>query len=236
MCWSMPASAGFAHSAYLTHGTTVSRDRADGAGRGRRLRPRDGRCWRQPHLQEQAQGELRIPAIRGVGGSVLAASRRGVGPWRGSGSVDFAATPAAAGAGITGIDHIGQTMAYDEMLSWSLFYTSIFDARKAPMVDVADPDGLVRSQAIRAGGLRVTLNGAEARRTLAGRFIEDSFGASVQHVAFAAPDIFATAEALAARGLCRAADRRRTTTPNRRRASAWTPSLSRGCSAGEHHV
>ncbi|SCY97038.1 4-hydroxyphenylpyruvate dioxygenase family protein, partial [Paracoccus tibetensis] len=114
--------------------------------------------------------------------------------------VDFAASPAELGAGITGIDHIGQTMAYDEMLSWSLFYTAIFDARKAPMVDVADPDGLVRSQAIRAGGLRVTLNGAEARHTLAGRFIEDSFGASVQHVAFATDDIFATAEALAARG------------------------------------
>ena len=106
----------------------------------------------------------------------------------------------ASSTSITGIDHIGQTMAYDEMLSWSLFYTAIFDAQKAPMVDVADPDGLVRSQAIRSGGLRVTLNGAEARHTLAGRFIEDSFGASVQHVAFSSRDIFATAEALAAKG------------------------------------
>lgn len=31
------------------------------------------------------------------------------------------------------------------------------------MLDVADPDGLVRSQAVQSGGLRVTLNGAEAR-------------------------------------------------------------------------
>ncbi|MBA4325429.1 MAG: 3-keto-5-aminohexanoate cleavage protein, partial [Rhodobacter sp.] len=91
-------------------------------------------------------------------------------------------------------------MAYDEMLSWALFYASIFDTRKAPMVDVADPDGLVRSQAVQSGGLRITLNGAEARRTLAGRFVEDTFGASVQHIAFATDDIFATAAELARRG------------------------------------
>lgn len=94
------------------------------------------------------------------------------------------------------VDHVAQTMAYDEMLSWSLFYTSIFDACKSPMLDVVDPDGLVRSQAIRAGALRVTLNGAESRRTLAGRFIEDTFGSSVQHLAFRSDDIFATAAAM----------------------------------------
>jgi 4-hydroxyphenylpyruvate dioxygenase len=86
------------------------------------------------------------------------------------------------------------------MLSWALFYTAIFQARNAPMVDVVDPDGLVRSQAVDAGGLRVTLNGAETRRTLAGRFVEDSFGSAVQHIAFACGDIFDTAARLAVVG------------------------------------
>ena len=54
--------------------------------------------------------------------------------------------------------------------------------------------------AIRSGGLRITLNGAQARRTLAGRFHEESFGAAVQHLALATGDIFATAAALAERG------------------------------------
>ena len=63
-------------------------------------------------------------------------------------------------------------MNYEEMLTWLLFYTSIFQARKTPMVDVVDPAGLVRSQAIENddGALRLTLNGAEnqqdARRPL----------------------------------------------------------------------
>ena len=98
--------------------------------------------------------------------------------------------------GLTRIDHIAQTMAYDEMLSWSLFYTTLLQAEHSPMVDVVDPDGLVRSQAIRSGGLRVTLNGSQARRTLAGRFHEESFGSAVQHIALASDDIFATADAL----------------------------------------
>ncbi|MCG6112721.1 MAG: sugar phosphate isomerase/epimerase and 4-hydroxyphenylpyruvate domain-containing protein [Paracoccus sp.] len=190
--------SGFAHTSYLTHGTTVAEvgllvaDARAAFARARAL-------LAQPHRQEAPTGQLAIPAIRGVGGSVLrfldsASDLADI--W----SVDFSADPAPAGAGITGIDHIGQTMAYDEMLSWTLFYTSILEGQKAPMIDVVDPDGLVRSQAIDLGGLRVTLNGAEARHTLAGRFIEDSFGASVQHVAFACADIFATAAALAALG------------------------------------
>jgi 4-hydroxyphenylpyruvate dioxygenase len=90
-------------------------------------------------------------------------------------------------------------MNYEEMLTWSLFYISLFEVAKQPTVDVVDPGGLIRSQAIAApdGALRITLNGAESHRTFAGRFIADSFGSSVQHVAFACDDLFATAERLA---------------------------------------
>ncbi|HUF87276.1 MAG TPA: 3-keto-5-aminohexanoate cleavage protein, partial [Thermohalobaculum sp.] len=64
-----------------------------------------------------------------------------------------------------------------------------------PMVDVVDPGGLVRSQVIESGdgALRLTLNGAENRRTMAGLFIAESFGSSIQHLAFATGDIFAAA-------------------------------------------
>jgi 4-hydroxyphenylpyruvate dioxygenase len=107
-----------------------------------------------------------------------------------------------AGAGLTSVDHIAQTMNYEEMLSWVLFYVSIFRTQKSPMVDVVDPAGLVRSQVIENdnGSLRITLNGAESRRTVAGHFIAESFGSAVQHVAFATRNIFVTAEALAGRG------------------------------------
>lgn len=188
------ATEGFAHTSFVAHGTTVSELALrvpDAQGAADRARALLVAGLDQP----VPPGELAIPAIRGAGGSLI----RFVDDQR-LWDVDFRTSPAPQGAGLIGVDHIGQTMPYDEMLSWSLFYTALFSAERAPMVDVADPDGLVRSQAIRAGGLRVTLNGAEARRTLAGRFIEDSLGSAVQHIAFASADIFATAAALAARG------------------------------------
>jgi 4-hydroxyphenylpyruvate dioxygenase len=134
--------------------------------------------------QPVAEGELRIPAIRGVGGGVIY-------------FID-----GKTGAGLTAIDHIAQTMNYEEMLTWVLFYTAIFATAKSPMVDVLDPSGLVRSQVIEnAGGtLRLTLNGAENSRTIAGRFISETLGSSVQHLAFASSDIFASAAAMSDAG------------------------------------
>ena len=190
---------GFAHSSYVAHGTTVS-EIALRVPDALAAKARAQALGIAPHLEPAAPNELTIPAIRGVGGSLL----RFVDakdPLNQMWQQDFTTPrPISKAAGLTQIDHIAQTMAYDEMLSWSLFYHALFDARKAPMVDVVDPDGLVRSQAVETGALKITLNGAEARRTLAGRFVEDSFGSAVQHIAFGSDDIFATASALAANG------------------------------------
>jgi 4-hydroxyphenylpyruvate dioxygenase len=195
-------TTGFAHSAFLAHGTTVS-EIALRVGDAQATMARAVALGTEPFAQATAPSELQIPGVRGVGGSVIRfvddASELGR-LWE----VDFRMAPAGpfVGAGLTRIDHIGQTMAFGQMLSWALFYHAIFEASKAPMVDVADPDGLVRSQAVATpgGALRITLNGAGADRTQAGRFIADSFGSAVQHIAFVTDDIFATADALASRG------------------------------------
>jgi 4-hydroxyphenylpyruvate dioxygenase len=194
---------GFAHSSHVVHGlnvcdigllvedagATVARARALGAA-----------TFHQP----VGPGELDIPAIRGVGGGILHFIDRKsdlAQVWE----TEFRPVTddaAAATAGLTRIDHAAQTMNYEEMLTWSLFYVSLFDVAKQAMVDVVDPGGLVRSQAIESpdGALRLTLNGAETHRTFAGRFIADSFGSSVQHIAFATSDLLATAEVLARNG------------------------------------
>lgn len=194
---------GFAHSSYLVHGTsvcaiglkvddakaTVARAKALGA-----------------ELFEQAvgPGELTIPAIRGVGGGVIYFLDQWA-PLAQVWDVEFVPVQdpdPPFDVGLVRIDHLGQTMNYGEMLTWLLFYNSIFRTHKTPMVDVIDPGGMVRSQAIETedGAMRLTLNGAENHRTLAGHFIAESFGASVQHLAFATNDIFASAAALKANG------------------------------------
>jgi 4-hydroxyphenylpyruvate dioxygenase len=194
-------TTGYASSAYTTHGTTVC-DIGISVDAATETVSRAKALGAAPFHQPIGPGELDIPAIRGLSGSVLHFIDQGSGlndVW----SVEFNQTDAEqTHAGLTSIDHIAQTMSYDEMLSWSLFYTTLFDMGKSPMVDVVDPDGLVRSQALetRDGAFRITLNGAETHRTMAGNFLADSFGASVQHIALASEDIFATSSAMRAKG------------------------------------
>ncbi|MEZ5832551.1 MAG: TIM barrel protein [Dongiaceae bacterium] len=195
---------GFAHSSYLVHGTSV-------CDIGLRVDDAKATVARAKALgaelfeQTVGPGELTIPAIRGVGGGVIHFLDRKPALAR-VWDIEFAPVEdpnPPFDAGLTRIDHLGQTMNYEEMLTWLLFYVSIFRTRKTPMVDVVDPGGVVRSQAIETddGAVRLTLNGAENHRTLAGHFIAESFGASVQHLAFATDDIFSTATMLKANGL-----------------------------------
>ncbi|RYG89213.1 sugar phosphate isomerase/epimerase and 4-hydroxyphenylpyruvate domain-containing protein [Loktanella sp. IMCC34160] len=194
-------TTGYASSAYTMHGTSVCDIGLDVSGASETM-ARASALGAQPFSQPIGPGELDIPAIRGLSGSVLHFLDDSSGlneVW----SVEFQGDGTSSkGAGLTRIDHLAQTMSYDQMLSWSLFYTTLFDMGKSPMVDVVDPDGLVRSQALETpdGAFRITLNGAETHRTMAGNFLADSFGASVQHIALATDDIFATSDALDGRG------------------------------------
>ncbi|MDP2732954.1 MAG: VOC family protein, partial [Hoeflea sp.] len=194
---------GFAHASHIVHGMNVCdiglkvEDAAATVERAKAL-------GAEPFDQPVGPGEMKIPAIRGLGGGVLhfIDDRSDLARiW----DIEFrpvADQSVARSTGLIRIDHLAQTMNYEEMLTSVLFYTSIFRTSKTPMVDVVDPAGLVRSQAIESddGSLRITLNGAENRRTLAGHFIAERFGSAVQHLAFESSDIFATAEALTANG------------------------------------
>ena len=89
------------------------------------------------------------------------------------------------------------------MLSWRLYYLSLFDFETTPQVDVIDPAGIVESMALQdaPAHVRVCLNASAADRTLSSRFLDEFFGAGVQHIAFATGDIFAAAAACRAAGL-----------------------------------
>ena len=195
--------SGFANAAYAVHGTSayaMALKVPDAQAAFERAVALDA----EPFTQPVRPGEVEIPAIRGVGGGLiyLLDESSDLGRiW----DIDFAPVDegeATSDAGLLRIDHVAQTVSYDEMLSWLLFYTSIFEAHKTPMIDIIDPAGVVRSQVVEnaSGALRITLNGAENRRTLAGHFIAEKFGSGIQHLAFLTDDIFATAAALKANG------------------------------------
>jgi 4-hydroxyphenylpyruvate dioxygenase len=191
---------GFANTSFAMHGTSAYAV-ALTVDSAQETLARAVALGAEPFGQPVAEGEVQIPAIRGVGGGLiyLIDNRSDLGRFS---EIDF--VPAEDGTGdvtpahLQRVDHLAQTVAYDEMLTWLLFYTSIFDTRKTPMVDIIDPSGVVRSQVVEndGGTLRITLNGAENRRTLAGHFIAEKFGSGVQHLAFETADIFATAALL----------------------------------------
>ena len=196
-------NAGFANSSFAVHGTLayamalVVDDAEAALARARALDA-------EPFSQPVAEGELEVPAIRGVGGGLIyfLDDKTDLGRFSEIDFVPFDDDAAVQPAGLRTVDHIAQTVAYEEMLTWLLFYTSIFETHKTPMVDIIDPAGVVRSQVVEndAGTLRITLNGAENRRTLAGHFIAEKFGSGVQHLAFQTDDIFKAAEALRKNG------------------------------------
>jgi 4-hydroxyphenylpyruvate dioxygenase len=198
---------GFAHSYQITHGTSVC---------AMALRVPDARTTTEraralldvPYAGAVGPGELDIPAVRGLGGS-LVYFVDGISPLGRWSDTDFKPTGARnERVGLTAIDHISQTMFYEEMLTWLLFYTSLFDARKMPTQTVVDPGGVVQSQVIESGltadyekGLRLILNGSQSHQTLSARFVQEFFGSGVQHIALATNDIRHSVRQLVANGV-----------------------------------
>jgi 3-dehydroshikimate dehydratase len=195
---------GFAHSYNITHGTAVCAlglrvdDAAAALDRAQLLLD-------MPFRQAVGPGELEIPAVRGLGGSLIYF----IDPKTDLGRVwdiEFRAVADGSSkgdAGLQRVDHLQQVMLYDEMLSWLLFYTSLLEVEKTPAQDVLDPGGLVKSQVVQSddGRLRLVLNGSQSGRTQTSRFLSEAFGSGVQHIALSTDDLLATVRQLEANGM-----------------------------------
>jgi len=195
---------GFAHAFNITHGSAVCAMALQVDDAGAAL-SRAAQLLDVPFRQVVRTGEIDIPAVRGLGGSLLYLidDKTELGRhWE----IDFDAPPPSddgSDAGLIAFDHISQSMQHEEMLAWLLFYTSLLKVRKTPVQDVLDPGGIVHSQVVETadGAFRLVLNASQSRQTLSSRFLTDLFGSGVQHVAFATSDIFATVKRLQARGV-----------------------------------
>ncbi len=205
---------GFAHNHYIVHGPSVC---------ALALRVEDAVATLDraialldtPFRQAVGPGELDVPAVRGLGGSLVyfiddksIDSRTGgkkIG-LRDIWDIEFetlAGSKDIVPGALTRIDHISQSMPYEEMLSWLLFYTSLLDVTKSLQQAVVDPGGVVQSQVVetRDGLLRLPLNASQSSQTLSSRFLHEMFGSGVQHIALATDDIKAVARKLAAAGV-----------------------------------
>ena len=100
------------------------------------------------------------------------------------------------------IDHIAQTVHYDEMSSALLSYTTLFNCQKSPIVDIFDPSGITKSQIIENENktFRMTMNATDNNKTVAGRFLESKKGPGIQHIAISTSNIIKLVKDLMSRG------------------------------------
>lgn len=194
---------GFAHTHDMAHGASVCAiglkvdDVSAALTRAQALRI-------NTYSQPVGTGEHAIPALRGVGGSLLYLVEAGSADniWH----TEFepvAIEPNKIDGALAAIDHVSQVMPYEDMLSWLLFYGSLLDLNKTPLVEVADPRGLVQTQAMESPdqGLRIVLNASAAQQTLSSRFLDKYMGAGVQHLTFRTNDIFSAASRMRQLGI-----------------------------------
>ncbi|WP_114951545.1 bifunctional sugar phosphate isomerase/epimerase/4-hydroxyphenylpyruvate dioxygenase family protein [Sphingosinicella terrae] len=192
---------GFAHSYDLVHGASVCAIGLRVADAGAALER--ARALAIPVFEANA-AEIRhsFPAVRGVGGSLIymvdASLAESV--W----DAEFEPLPAEpTQVGLNRVDHVAQVMFYDEMLTWVLFYASLFEVDRTMPSEFTDPSGLVESQALESadGKVRLVLNTSAAPQTLARRFLDHHYGSGVQSVALGTEDIFEAASAIREAGL-----------------------------------
>jgi len=155
--------------------------------------------WNEP----TGAGERRMRAVRDPSGlliNLVEVDEGGLGFW----ADDFKLLPYELTAGgFSSVDHLAVALLPGRLDSFLLFWRALFGLEPQPMLDVADPYGLVQSRAMvnASGTLRLTFNESQARGTTTNRFVSTFSGAGVHHVALATADAAAELRRAKAAGL-----------------------------------
>jgi len=168
--------------------------------------------------------ELNIPAIKGVGDSLIyfvdrwrgkQASRAGYG----AGSigdisiydVDFEPIASAAsdgdarpvGAGLLHVDHLTHNVHRGRMKEWADFYQRLFNFREVRYFDIEGRQTGLKSKAMCSpcGKVRIPINESSDDESQISEYLDLYRGEGIQHVALATSDIYGSVAALRARGV-----------------------------------
>lgn len=150
--------------------------------------------------------ELRIPAIRGIGGSIIYLVDR-YGDDLSIYDIDFVHEPGVdrhpSGAGLALVDHLTHNVYGGRMAHWAGFYERVFGFREIRYFDIKGEYTGLTSKAMTApdGKIRIPLN--EEGKAGGGQieeFLRAYNGEGIQHIAFLCDDLIATWDRLKALG------------------------------------
>jgi 4-hydroxyphenylpyruvate dioxygenase len=149
--------------------------------------------------------ELRLPAIRGIGGAPLYLIDRyedGASIY----DIDFRwieAERRPVGAGLRVIDHLTHNVYRGRMDWWARFYERLFSFREIRHFDIEGQQTGLSSRAMTApdGRIRIPLNEEAGAGGQIEEFLMAYNGEGIQHIAFATDDLLAVCDRLRARGV-----------------------------------
>mgnify|MGYP003343903259 CR=1 FL=1 len=150
--------------------------------------------------------ELRLPAIKGIGGAPLYLIDR-FEDGKSIYDIDFEFLPRVErhprGHDLKLIDHLTHNVHRGRMAQWAEFYTKLFNFRELRYFDIEGKSTGLFSKAMTAPDdkIRIPLNESQDDHSQIEEFIKDYRGEGIQHLALATDDIFATVDKLRANGV-----------------------------------
>lgn len=155
--------------------------------------------------------ELNIPAIKGVGDSLIYLVDR----WHGKdgrelGSIgdisiydaDFVAIPGVAsnpkGHGLTYIDHLTHNVYRGRMKEWAEYYENLFNFREIRYFDIAGKLTGLKSKAMTSpcGKIRIPINESSDDKSQIAEYLEQYHGEGIQHIALGTDNIYGTVQVM----------------------------------------
>ena len=160
--------------------------------------------------------ELNIPAIKGIGDSLIYFVDR----WRGKNGVtpggigdisiydvDFepvaGAEASPAGCGLTAIDHLTHNVHRGRMREWAEFYERLFNFREVRYFDIEGKLTGLKSKAMTSpcGRIRIPINESSDDKSQIAEYLDLYHGEGIQHVALATDDIYGTVRMMKSQGV-----------------------------------
>ncbi|MGB1556456.1 MAG: 4-hydroxyphenylpyruvate dioxygenase [Oceanococcaceae bacterium] len=149
--------------------------------------------------------ELKMPAIYGIGSSVLYFNDRYEQP--SIFDVDFeyfeGVDRQPKGVGLHSVDHLTHNVSRGNMDQWAGFYENIGNFREIRYFDIEGKlTGLFsRAMTSPCGKIRIPINESADEKSQIEEFLRQYRGEGIQHIALATDDIYATVRALRERGV-----------------------------------
>lgn len=149
--------------------------------------------------------ELSIPAIEGIGGSVLyLVDRYGE---QSIYDIDFVPLPGVnqhpKGVGLGYIDHLTHNVERGNMDKWAAFYEQLFNFREIRYFDIEGKLTGLKSKAMTSpcGKIRIPINESSDDKSQIEEYLREYKGEGIQHIALATGDIYTTVETLKSRNV-----------------------------------